>query len=120
MNLIARAMLFAGIAMLLAGAIGCTQIPPPTPLSQLNEQQMRGHDIYQQQCARCHSDRTNDASQAMPLRGVFKKQYLDSGAPANDDRVMDVMLFGRGMMPAVGRNISPQDRDDLLAYLHTL
>jgi mono/diheme cytochrome c family protein len=120
MKPIARGMLFAGIAMLLAGAIGCTQIPPPTPLSQLNEQQMRGHDVFQQQCARCHNDRTNEPLQGMSLRGVFKKQYLESGAPANDDRVMDAVLYGRGMMPALGRNLSPQDRDDLLAYLHTL
>ena len=54
------------------------------------------------------------------MRSVFKKQYLDSGAPANDDRVMDVILYGRPMMPALGGTMTPSERADLLAYLHTL
>jgi mono/diheme cytochrome c family protein len=120
MREIAKAMGGLGIALLLAAAVGCTKIPPPTPLSQLNAQQMSGHDVYQIECRQCHSDRTNAPLNGPSLRGIFKKQYLESGAPANDDRVMDTILYGRGMMPAVGRRMTPQERDDLLAYLHTL
>ncbi len=120
MNHIARGLLAAGLALIFAAAVGCTQLPPPTPLSQLNAQQMRGHDVYQQRCARCHNDRTNEPLNGQSLRGIFKKQYLDSGAPANDDRVMDAILYGRPMMPALGNTMTPQDREDLLAYLHTL
>jgi mono/diheme cytochrome c family protein len=120
MNKIAKAMLSLGVALVLAAAAGCKQIPPPTPLDQLNAQQMRGHDVYQAQCAQCHNDRTNDPLQGQSLRGIFKKQYLESGAPANDDRVMDAVMFGRPMMPSFGRRLTPQDREDLLAYLHTL
>ena len=109
-----------GVALIFAAAVGCTKLPPPTPLSQLNPQQMRGHDVYQVHCARCHNDRTNDPLNGQSLRGIFKKQYLESGAPANDDRVLDAVLYGRPMMPALGRVITPQERDDLLAYLHTL
>ncbi len=120
MRKIAQSLLCAGIAMILAAAAGCTKIPPPTPLDQLNAQQMRGHDVYQVRCAQCHNDRTNDPLQGQSLRGIFKKQYLESGAPANDDRVLDAIVYGRPMMPAVGRNMTPQERDDLLAYMHTL
>ena len=109
-----------GVALMMAAAVGCTKLPPPTPLAQLNEQQMHGHDVYQVRCAQCHNDRTNEPLQGQSLRGIFKKQYLESGAPANDDRVMDVVIYGRAMMPAVGRSMTPDERVDLLAYLHTL
>jgi hypothetical protein len=67
-----------------------------------------------------HNDRTNDPLNGQSLRGVFKKQYLASGAPANADRVMDAILYGRAMMPALGNTMTPQERTDLLAYMHTL
>ena len=120
MRQIAKGLLSVGVAMMIAAAVGCTKLPPPTPLSELNAQQMRGHDVYQARCAQCHNDRTNEPLNGQSLRGIFKKQYLESGAPANDDRVMDAVMYGRPMMPAMGRVLAPQDRDDLLAYLHTL
>lgn len=120
MRQIAKGLLRAGVAMMIAAAVGCTKIPPPTPLAQLNPQQMHGHDVFAQYCGQCHNDRTNEPLNGQSLRGIFKKQYLDSGAPANDDRVMSVVMFGRGMMPAVGRKMSAADTDDLLAYMHTL
>jgi mono/diheme cytochrome c family protein len=52
--------------------------------------------------------------------GVFKKQYLPSGAPANDDRVLAAINFGYNMMPALGSTMTPDERQDVLAYLHTL
>ena len=52
------------------------------------------------------------------MLGVFKQQYLPSGAPANDDRVRVVIIRGHGMMPAI--NLDSQDTQDLIAYLHTL
>ena len=106
--------------MMITAAVGCTKLPPPTPLSELNAQQTRGYDVYQVRCAQCHNDRTNDPLNGQSLRGIFKKQYLASGAPANDDRVMDAVLYGRSMMPALGGSMTPQEREDMLAYLHTL
>jgi len=113
-------MLATGVAMTIAAAVGCKRLPPPTPLSQLNGQQTRGYYVFQAQCRQCHNDRTNEPLNGQSLRGIFKKQYLESGAPANDDRVLDAVMYGRGMMPAIGGRLTPQDRVDLLAYLHTL
>lgn len=106
--------------MVIAAAAGCKQIPPPTPLSELNAQQMRGYQVFQAHCSQCHNDRTNQPLNGPALRGIFKKQYLDSGAPATDERVMDAVMYGRPMMPPMGNQLTPQDREDLLAYLHTL
>lgn len=111
-------MLSTGLAMLLLG--GCKKLPPPTPLDQLNAQQMHGYSIFQQSCRQCHSDRVSQPLNGPSLRGVFKKQYLPSGAPANDDRVMSTIVSGYGIMPPMGHGLSQEDLDDLLAYLHTL
>ena len=120
MRRIAAAMFGVGVAMVVASVVGCTKLPPPTPLSELNAQQTRGYDVYQAHCVQCHNDRTNDPLKGQSLRGIFKKQYLASGAPANDDRVMDAVLYGRAMMPALGSAMTPLERADLMAYLHTL
>jgi mono/diheme cytochrome c family protein len=120
MKQFAKGLLVLGVALVVAAVAGCTKIPPPTPLSQLNPQQMQGHDLYQQHCAMCHNDRTNEPLNGQSLRGIFKKQYLESGAPANDDRVLDAIMYGRPMMPPAGASMTPQERQDLLAYMHTL
>ena len=99
--------------------LGCHSLPPPTPLDQLNAQQTQGHAVFQTHCAQCHYDRTDDSLHGPGLRGIYKKPYLHSGAPANDERVTNTILHGRTLMPAQP-NIDPQDLADLLAYLHTL
>ena len=98
---------------------GCHSTPPPMPLDQLNAQQGHGHQVFQAHCAQCHYDRVSDPLHGPPLLGVFKKTYLPSGAPANDERVTATILHGRNLMPAQP-NTDPQDLEDLLAYLHTL
>lgn len=107
------------LAVLYPALTGCKPAtPPPMPLSQLNSQQMRGHDVFQQACSQCHDDRDSDALHGPSMLGVFKQQYLPSGAPANDDRVTVVIEEGHGLMPAI--NLDSQQTQDLLAYLHTL
>ena len=80
---------------------------------------MRGHGIYEQRCALCHYDRSDDALHGPSLLSVYKKLYLHSGAPANDARVTATILHGHGLMPAQP-DIASDDLADLLAYLHTL
>jgi mono/diheme cytochrome c family protein len=111
-------MLLAAIAVTLAA--GCKSVAPPTPLDQLNAQQMRGHAVFQAQCARCHNDRKDAPLNGPALISMYKKPYLHSGAPANDERVTDTILHGHGLMPAMGNTIDEQQLNDLLAYLHTL
>ena len=99
--------------------LGCRATSPPTPLDRLNAQQTRGHEVFQSRCAQCHYDRSSGPLHGPSLLGVFKKPYLPSGAPANDERVTATILHGRTLMPAQP-DMDPQDLDDLLAYLHTL
>jgi len=108
------------VFLLACAVAGCKSAAPPKPLEQLTVQERQGHSIYQQRCVVCHSDRTDTKLAAPPLLGVYKKQYLPSGAAATDERVSATILHGRGMMPAQGNAIDQQQLDDLLAYLHTL
>ncbi|HTA21993.1 MAG TPA: cytochrome c [Terriglobales bacterium] len=87
----------------------------------LNPQQATGRRIYDNYCDRCHAPYSSRGRQGPSMKGIFKRQYLpESGMPANDDRVSDVIHFGRDKMPAYGQVLDQQQITDLLAYLHTL
>jgi mono/diheme cytochrome c family protein len=87
----------------------------------LTPQQAAGRRLYDQHCDRCHEPYSSRDKKGRSLKGVFKKQFLSqSGMPANDDRVGEMMVAGRNMMPGFGQVMSQQDVQDLLAYLHTL
>ena len=109
----------AGVAtaVLLAG---CHHLPPSKPLNELTPTELRGYTVFQQQCAQCHNANSEKPLHGPGLQGTFKKPYLPSGAPANDDRVRAAILDGRNMMPAYTNVLSDQQMHDLLAYLHTL
>lgn len=108
----------AALAMVV---LGCRpSLPPAKPISQLNPQEYRGYQVYQQDCASCHyADHSGDLH-GPSLFGVFHKKYLPSGAPANDARVSATIMDGHGIMPGFGSQISGGQLQDLLAYLHTL
>ncbi len=99
---------------------GCEKAAPPKPLEQLTAQEARGHVLFQQNCGACHYDRDTGSLHGPPLLGVYKKQYLPSGAPANDERITHTIQMGRGMMPSLGGQLSDDQIADILAYLKTL
>lgn len=108
----------AGFAAL---ALGCRpSLGPSKPLSQLTPQEQAGYGIYQQDCASCHYANQTGDLHGPSLFAMYRKKYLPSGAPANDERVSAAIVNGRGMMPGFGNQLSPQQLDELLAYLHTL
>ena len=116
-----RRLLFASIAAAALALSGChSSMPPPTPLSQLNPQQMRGRQLFVQYCASCHhADNTRDLH-GPGLEGVFRRKYLPSGLPATDQHVITEIQYGRNMMPPFGNVLDNQQIQDLVAYLHTL
>jgi len=87
----------------------------------LNPQQAEGRHLYDNYCDRCHEPYSSRGKKGPPLKGVFKQQYLPlSGLPANDDRVGEIVKYGRSKMEGFGRVMSDQQIKDLLAYMHTL
>lgn len=87
----------------------------------LNPQQAAGRKIYDNYCDRCHRPYSTKGKKGPGLKGVFQHQFLpETGLPANDERVSDIIRTGRRDMPGYSQVLSAQDVQDLLAYLHTL
>jgi mono/diheme cytochrome c family protein len=87
----------------------------------LNPQQAAGRKLYDNYCDRCHEPYSSHGKKGPSLKGVFKRQYLSqSGLPANDERMTDIVKYGRAKMEGFGQVMTEQQIKDLLAYLHTL
>ena len=87
----------------------------------LNEQQSAGRRIYDRHCDQCHEPYSSSGKKGPGFKGIFKKQYLsESGLPANDERVGEIIKFGRSKMPGFGQTLDQQQIQDLMAYMHTL
>lgn len=109
-----------GIGLAAAFLVACNTLPPSKPLDQLTPQEAQGHAVYETRCVSCHYPNKNKPLNGPGLQALFKKPYLPSGAPANEERIRDTILHGRKMMPALNKVLDDQQLDDLMAYLHTL
>ncbi len=111
-------MLFSASAALLGGC--GPRLAPSKPLTALSPIESAGRELYVQRCGGCHYPNSSAPLHGPGLYAVLRNPYLPSGAPANDDTVANVIVRGRGMMPAFGRTLDEQELEHLLAYLHTL
>jgi mono/diheme cytochrome c family protein len=116
--------LLSAVALLLAAGVlaGCDVERRKSDAELgLNSQQTAGRKIYDNNCDRCHRPYSTKGKKGPGLKGVFQNKYLpQTGLPANDERVSDIIRNGRPDMPGYGQVLSSQDIQDLLAYLHTL
>jgi mono/diheme cytochrome c family protein len=112
--------LAAAACLAVLATTGCKSAPPPKPLEQLTPQEQAGHAAFVQDCSMCHYDREGGSLHGPSLLGLYKQQYLPSGAPANDERIRNIIQHGRGNMPALGDRVGDEDITDILAYLKTL
>jgi len=109
------------LTVLLCSIVGCNAERRKSDAELgLNPQQAAGRRVYDRHCERCHEAYSSKDLQGPSLKHLYRKQYLPSGAPANDDRVTDVIKFGRAKMPGFGPVLTQQQIDDLIAYLRTL
>ena len=87
----------------------------------LTPQQAAGRKIYDNYCDRCHRPYSTKGKKGPGLKGVFQNKFLpQTGLPANDERVTDIIRNGRPDMPGYSQVLTSQDIQDLLAYMHTL
>ncbi len=115
--------LAAGSLALLALAllIGCDSEPRKTDAELgLTPQQAQGRRVYEARCADCHYAYSTHDLRGPSLHGLFKKQFMTNGIPANDERVTDIILMGRSKMPAFQQKLTQEQFADLMVYLHTL
>jgi mono/diheme cytochrome c family protein len=101
------------VACLFAFLSGCRSVPALTP------QQTEGKRLYDGRCAHCHEDNDLNLKTAPPsLHRVFVETDLPSGVPATDANVRQVVLAGKGLMPAFAGRFTDEQMAALLAYLH--
>src|ERR1039457_2505314 len=107
------------LAVVLAAALaGCRSLPPSKPAELWTPEEARGAQLYQLKCARCHYPTTPHGLHGPGLQALTKVKSMPSGAPPTDERLTQVVLHGRQMMPAT--QLTGDQLDDLLAYLHSL
>lgn len=109
--------LFAVLAAV-AGIEACRSLPPSKPASQWTPREARGAQVFVRDCARCHYPTTTQGLHGPGLQAITKVKAMPSGAPPTDERLTDVILHGRGMMP--GTQLTDQQLQDLIAYVRTL
>jgi mono/diheme cytochrome c family protein len=114
--------LFTTFSLVLAVVLSACDAEPRKTDAELglNPQQAAGRRVYDARCAECHYAYSTRNLRGPSLHGLFKKQFMSSGIPANDDRVTDIILLGRAKMPAFQNKLTQDQLDELMAYLHTL
>jgi mono/diheme cytochrome c family protein len=101
-------------------AIACQPEPSPPKPKALTASEVHGERLYKASCAACHHADSTAPLNGPGLQGVFKAHYLPSGAPANDERVHEVIVRGRRNMPGFGQILDDAQVRDIIAYLRTL
>jgi mono/diheme cytochrome c family protein len=79
----------------------------------------KGKETFEQ-CAICHNVDSPEKKMGPSLQGLFKRKTLQNGKPVNDANVMAQINNGGNGMPAYADMLSADDKNNLLAYLHTL
>ena len=111
-------LMVSGVSTIALGLAGCRQLPPSKPSSEWTPQEARGAAVFQAKCARCHYPTSTHSLHGPGLQALTKLKAMPSGAPPTDERLTEVILHGRQMMPATP--LGDDQLNDLLAYLHTL
>src|SRR5262245_39695129 len=65
----------------------------------LTESEAQGRHIFNARCLPCHEAYIAKGRNGPTLKGVYKKPFLPSGTPANNERIGEVILRGKRMMP---------------------
>jgi mono/diheme cytochrome c family protein len=107
-----RATLFS--AVFAGGVIGCRSAPT------LTTQQAEGKHLYNVGCAHCHEQNDLHLKKVPPnLHGLFSRNTFPDGEPATDAEVERVLMTGKGMMPSFAYQMSKEQMDAVVAYLHS-
>jgi mono/diheme cytochrome c family protein len=79
----------------------------------------KGKEVFGQ-CAGCHSADTADKKVGPGLKGLYKHDKLVNGKKVTDATVLEKINEGGNGMPPYKDVLSDSEKDNLIAYLHTL
>ena len=102
------------LATFACGLAGCRTAP------KLTSQQEEGKHLYDVGCAHCHEENDLHLKKVPPnLHGLFERSTLPDGEPATDREVEQVLMTGKGMMPSFAYQMTKEQMDAVVAYLHS-
>ena len=79
----------------------------------------KGKEVFEQ-CAVCHNVDTDEKKVGPSLKGLFKHAKLKNGKAVTDENVKAFINKGGNGMPSYAELLSDQEKDDVIAYLHTI
>ena len=104
----------AALAATIGVCAGC-HAPP-----KLTGQQAEGKRLYEIGCAHCHEKNDLHLSMVPPnLHRLFERAKLPDGEPATDSNIERAITTGKGSMPPFAYQMSKEQMDAVVAYLHT-
>jgi mono/diheme cytochrome c family protein len=84
----------------------------------------RGRVAYFKHCVVCHSPDTDEYVAGIALKDYFSDPptRLSDGTefPRTDEAIRELVEKGTGNMPPLMKGVTPQELEDILAYMHTL
>jgi cytochrome c len=111
----------------LAAILAFALIVPLTVLSAQKEKPASqatldaGQQVFKKNCNLCHFPDKTDKKMGPGLKGLFKlKELPESHKPADEKTIREQIVNGSKKMPAFAKKLTPQQVDDLIAYLKTL
>lgn len=101
------------VALMAAEIMGCRST------QELTDQQAEGKHLYDVGCAHCHEQNDLHLKKVPPsLHDLFNRSTLPDGEPATDVQVEQVLRSGKGMMPSFAYQMTKEQMDAVVAYLH--
>lgn len=79
-----------------------------------------GRPLFEEQCSVCHAVTAGPPKLGPTLEGVLRRPRLQTGRPATEPVVREIVLDGSGAMPAFRGSLTDEQLDHLVAYLKTL
>src|SRR5260370_396447 len=79
----------------------------------------KGKEVFEQ-CSVCHNVDNDEKKIGPSLKGLYKRDKLKNGKKVTDDNVRAVINAGGNGMPSYSDMLSDAERDDVIAYLHTI
>ncbi|HEV8037654.1 MAG TPA: cytochrome c [Bryobacteraceae bacterium] len=79
----------------------------------------QGKKLFEQ-CAVCHNADTAETKVGPSLKGLFQRKKLKDGKAMSDENILAKINSGGGGMPSFANTLSAEEKDNLLAYLHSL
>jgi cytochrome c len=80
----------------------------------------KGKSVFEDNCAVCHNADSDEKKMGPGLKGLFKKEKLANGKKPTEANIKALINAGGGGMPSFSDSLSDEERDNVLAYLHTL